>query len=421
LNRVGDRFFKLFIRCGFLLRHSLSLAVALLLVGFVVGSVASSFAGLARPKENVNIPATFQPEVRKHVSPTRPEEPADMNPLQTPAGELALAQAVLTRVVMATTRRSFLATGNRYGATGFLIDISTNPSFNNYVNGYKDSDICNVTSRIVSRLSPGTKYYYRVRSYNSAGTGSRLEIGTAATTTVSGLVINPTFDSSITSNSNSAAIESMITQSIALYQSLFGDSVTVEMLFRYANTEPDGTPITGTAIAESLYVVYHIPWATYISSLTADAKTTNDTGANASLPSASLTPNLVPSSANGRAVGFDTPPAMFANGTVAVGGPYTGNVTINSKQPYQLTRPTSTAIMTPSVSRSTKWTRSSAWDHSWVGLRRRPTFVHRICSVGRLPAPAAMSPSAHATSRSTMETPTLSVSIKTRTAISGTG
>ncbi|MGH8093612.1 MAG: NF038122 family metalloprotease, partial [Chthoniobacterales bacterium] len=156
-----------------------------------------------------------------------------------------------------------------------------------------------------------------------------------------GLVINPTFDSSITNNSNAAAIEAMINRSVALYQALFGDSVTVEIRFRYANTEPDGTPITGEAIGESIYVVYDFPWADYISSLTADAKTTNDTVANASLPGAPLTPNVVPASANGRAMGLDTPPAMFANGTVEVGGPYDGIVTINSSEPLQFTRPPS--------------------------------------------------------------------------------
>ena len=48
------------------------------------------------------------------------------------------------------------------------------------------------------------------------------------------------------------------------------------------------------------------------------------------------------SSANGRAVGGNTPPEMFANGTVGPGGPYDGIVTLNSAVPFQFTRPTST-------------------------------------------------------------------------------
>jgi hypothetical protein len=50
---------------------------------------------------------------------------------------------------------------------------------------------------------------------------------------------------------------------------------------------------------------------------------------------------MILSSANGRAVGLNTPPAMFADGTVGTGGPYDGIVTLNSASPYQFTRPPS--------------------------------------------------------------------------------
>src|SRR4029077_4316683 len=43
----------------------------------------------------------------------------------------------------------------------------------------------------------------------------------------------------------------------------------------------------------------------------------------------------------GRAVELDTPPAMFADGHVALGGPYDGIVTLNSSTPYRFTRPIS--------------------------------------------------------------------------------
>ncbi len=57
----------------------------------------------------------------------------------------------------------------------------------------------------------------------------------------SALVINPTFDSSITTNPNAAAIEAMINQAVAIYQARFSDPITVSILFRYATTRPDGT------------------------------------------------------------------------------------------------------------------------------------------------------------------------------------
>jgi hypothetical protein len=80
--------------------------------------------------------------------------------------------------------------------------------------------------------------------------------------------------------------------------------------------------------------------ATYINALTADATTANDTTANASLPGSALSTSVTPSSAGGRAVGLNTPPAMFANGTVGAGGPYDGIVTLNSGAAFQFTRPT---------------------------------------------------------------------------------
>lgn len=161
---------------------------------------------------------------------------------------------------------------------------------------------------------------------------------TTATVNSSGLVINPTFDGSITSNPNSAAIQAMLIRAIAIHQSLFRDPITVSILFRYSNTEPDGTPI-GAFLARSNFVIYNILWNTYVGSLRADAKTGKDAAANTGLPPAPLSSNIVPSSAGGRAIGLDTPPAMFANGTVALGGPYDGIVTLNNTQSFRFTRP----------------------------------------------------------------------------------
>ena len=94
-------------------------------------------------------------------------------------------------------------------------------------------------------------------------------------------------------------------------------------------------------IAQSDFVYYTIPWNTYISALRADASTGNDNIANASLPGTALSTNLRPGSAAGRAVGLNTPPAMFADGTVGNGGPYDGIVTLNASSGYQFTRPPS--------------------------------------------------------------------------------
>src|SRR4029077_1222407 len=118
------------------------------------------------------------------------------------------------------------------------------------------------------------------------------------------LVITPTFDSSITGDANSAAIQAMINSAIADYESLFNDPITVTILFRYATTLPDGSEMPGGAVAVSLSVIYTVPWNSYIGALTADATTSNDTTANASLPGSALSTNILPSRAEGRAVGL---------------------------------------------------------------------------------------------------------------------
>jgi len=153
------------------------------------------------------------------------------------------------------------------------------------------------------------------------------------------LVLHATFDSSITSNANSAALQAMINNAVAIYESLFDDPITVSILFRFATTSPDGSALPGGVLATSTYVLYSIPWNTYIADLQADGTTSNDATANASLPASALSTFILPSSAGGRAVGLNTAPAMFANGSVGAGGPYDGIVTLNSSQPFKLTRP----------------------------------------------------------------------------------
>jgi Fibronectin type III domain len=312
-----------------------SVAVPVALYAFGVFPAASAFAQAVSQNENPGMSDIFQAGASEHIART------GAAPSGLPIDSIYRSGVALPPVVMAPTRSSFLANWNIVsGVTGYRLDVSTSGSFNSYVSGYQDLDVGNVTSRIVSGLSPGTTYYYRVRAYNALGTtsGSDSNVMTATTATASGLVINPTFDSSILNNPNSAAIQSMINQAIAIYQSLFSDPITVKILFRYSNTQPNGTSM-GTSLARSNSVFYPIPWNTFINALRADAKTGNDATANSSLPGSALSTNIAPKSANGRAVGLNTPPAMFANGTVGTGGPYDGIVTLNSNQPFQFSRP----------------------------------------------------------------------------------
>src|SRR5262245_31347293 len=90
------------------------------------------------------------------------------NSLQLPnASEVAPENEI---VPPSPTRSSFMATWpNVSGAKGYLLDVSTSSSFDSFVDGYHDLDVGDATGRVVTGLSRGTTYYYRVRAYGVTG------------------------------------------------------------------------------------------------------------------------------------------------------------------------------------------------------------------------------------------------------------
>jgi hypothetical protein len=311
------------------------------LIGRVVfGGVALGLGALASgsnsPEQNIISPVSLQPSAATHE--TRAG-------LQGPT-EFPSANEVTPRVETVSsappTRSSFMATwGSVSDAKGYFLDVSTSNSFSSYVDGYHGLDVGNVNGRAVTGLKPGTTYYYRVRPYSAAGSGGYSNVTTATTEAPTGLIINPTFDSSIITNPNSAAIQAMMHRAIGIYESLFSDPITIQILFRYTDSAPapSPTPLPPGVLATSSSTIYTVSWNDFINALRADAKTSNDIKANASLPGRALSTNIAPSSANGRAVGLNTPHAMFPDGTIGPGGPYDGIVTLNSAQPFSFTRP----------------------------------------------------------------------------------
>ena len=311
---------------------------SIIIAGGVVLGVAARGASPSLPAQNDSSSASPEFPAASGTHETRTES---QDTLQLPN-----ASEITTRVEAFSppplTRSSFMATWDSVsGAEGYLLDVSTNSSFNTYVDGYHDLEVGNVRGRVVTGLSQGITYYYRVRAYDATGPGNYSELTKVTTAPTTGLIINATFDSSITGNPNAAAIEAMINRAISIYESLFGDPITIQILFRYSTTAPNGTPLPAGLIAKSNFVYYTVPWNTAVDALRADARTSNDNLAIASLPGSALSANVLPSSANGRAVGGNTPPLMFANGTVGNGGPYDGIVTLKSSAPFQFTRPTS--------------------------------------------------------------------------------
>ncbi|HET6887808.1 MAG TPA: VCBS repeat-containing protein [Candidatus Udaeobacter sp.] len=312
-----------------------SIRGAIVLAGGVVLALGASNTTLPGQNHFSSVSTAFEAGVATHQTATELQTaPGFPSATEMPAqGEIEIP---------APTRSTFMASWPSVnGALGYMLDVSQSDSFSSYVDGYHDLDVGNVTARVVAGLNRGTTYYYRVRAYGATGPASYSAVVRSTTEPTTGLIINPTFDSSITGNPNAAAIEAMINRAISFHESLFSDPITIQIRFRYSTTGPDGAPLPAGAAAQSVFVIYQIPWSIYIDALRADARTSNDSVANASLPATALSPNIKPRSAGGRAVGLDTPPAMRADGTIGQGGPYDGIVTLNSSVPYQFTRPPS--------------------------------------------------------------------------------
>jgi FG-GAP-like repeat len=304
-----------------------------MLGGVALGPVTLASASNLPEQSTISTPS-LQPNAATHETRAGLQEGIEF------PGENEVTAQIETVSSTPPTRSSVMATWQSVsGAKGYLLDVSTSNSFSRYVDGYHDLDVGNVNIRAVTGLKPGTTYYYRIRPYTDAGSGEYSNVTTATTQPATGLTIEATFDSSITSDPNAAAIEATINRAIALYESLFSDPITIQIYFRYATTAPNGDPLPADVLAQSFSVRYTLQWNNFISALRADATTSNDNRANASLPRSALSTNIVPSSGNGRAVGLNTPPAMFPNGTIGQGGPYDGIVTLNSAQPFWFSRP----------------------------------------------------------------------------------
>jgi hypothetical protein len=128
-----------------------------------------------------------------------------------------------------------------------------------------------------------------------------------------GLHINPTFDVSITSDPNAAAIEAAINAAIANIESQFSDPISVNITFKRAA----GLGSSSTFFATASY-------AAFLAALKGDAKTSDDATAVGLLPNVATNPvngttTINVKTANLRAVGMNVnPPPGQPDGTIGL-------------------------------------------------------------------------------------------------------
>ena len=118
---------------------------------------------------------------------------------------------------------------------------------------------------------------------------------------VVGLIINPTFNANV-----DAATQTVINNAIAFYRNTFTTNITVNIEFHNMNT----------GLGSSSFVVYSVPYSSYRTALGTNASSADDAVALANTPAGAFNPingsaNLDVKSANGRALGLNTPEVLM--------------------------------------------------------------------------------------------------------------
>jgi hypothetical protein len=189
--------------------------------------------------------------------------------------------------------------------------------------------------------------------------------------TATHLVIVPTFDSSITNDPNAAVIESTINAAIQVYENTYTNPITVQIYFR-----------EGGGLGSSITGLYDIGYQSFRSGLAANQALSGQSDqatALAHLPNQANNPvtnntDLVVSSADGRALGRNTP--GFLNSSGGSGGTFDGVITVNTA----ITFP-------PQPNNGSNYSLSAVTEHEIDEVLGTPSALPNPFNFGRGPAP----------------------------------
>jgi parallel beta-helix repeat protein len=101
----------------------------------------------------------------------------NLNTSQVPAPGAPTALAA-TIIKQATFSANWNASPT---ATGYYLDVATDNAFTNFIEGFNNKTLANVTTGSVTGLSSNSTYYYRIRAFNAGGTSSSSSVITVTT------------------------------------------------------------------------------------------------------------------------------------------------------------------------------------------------------------------------------------------------